>query len=56
MVEEMYLFVIPENGHPIEFQLSYLLELNFAYHKSKGENVKELNELIRAVEEYRDNL
>lgn len=56
MAEELILFLIPKKGHPIEFQLSYLLELNFAYHDSKEENVKDLNELIQAIEEYRDNL
>lgn len=56
MEEEMVLFLIQRKGFPIEFPLSYLLELNFAYHDSKEENVKELNDFIHAIEEYRDNL
>ena len=56
MEEEMTLFVVPENGIPLEFPLSYLLRVNFAYHGNKEENVKELNELIQAIEKFRDNL
>ena len=56
MEEEMMLFVIPDKGVPIEFPLSYLLFENFAYHDSIEENIKDLNEFIKAVEEFRDNL
>ncbi len=56
MEEDLILFVIPERGIPIEFPLSYLLKENFAFHDNKEENVKELNELIQAIAEYRDNL
>ena len=56
MEEEMMLFVIPKGGKPMEFSLNYLLETNFAYHDSKEENVKDLNEFIQAIVEYRDNL
>ena len=56
MEEDLLLFVIPEGGIPIEFTLSYLLEANFAFHENKEENVKGLNELIQAIEDYRDNL
>lgn len=56
MEEDLLLFVIPERGIPIEFTLSYLLKENFAFHDKKEENVKELNELIQAIAEYRDNL
>ncbi len=56
MEEDLILFVIPERGIPIEFPLSYLLKENFAFHENKEENVKELNELIQAIAEYRDNL
>lgn len=52
----MILYVIPDKGIPIEFSLSYLLYENFAYHDSKEENIKDLNELIKAVEEFRDKL
>lgn len=55
-MEEDLLFVIPKGGKPIEFTLSYLLEANFAFHENKDENVKDLNELIQAIEDYRDNL
>ena len=54
--EEMELFLVQENGISIEFPLSYLLELNFAYHGNKEEKVKELNELIQTIEKFRDNL
>lgn len=54
--EEMELFLVQENGIAIEFPLSYLLEVNFAYHGNKEENVKELNEFIQAIEKFRDNL
>ena len=56
MEEDLLLFVIPERGIPIEFPLSYLLEANFAFQEKKEENIKDLNELIQAIEEYRDNL
>ena len=56
MEEDLILFVIPERGIPIEFPLSYLLKENFAFHDNKEENVKELNELIQAIAEYRDSL
>ena len=52
----MILFVIPDEGVPLEFPLSHLLFENFAYHDSKEENIKELNELIKAIEDFRDNL
>lgn len=52
----MMLFVIPDKGVPIEFPLSYLLYENFAYHDSVEENIKELNDFIKAIEEFRDNL
>ena len=52
----MMLFAIPKGGKPMEFSLSYLLETNFAYHDSKEENVKDQNEFIQAIVEYRDNL
>lgn len=54
--EDLILFVVPERGIPIEFPLSYLLNENFAFHENKEENVKDLNELIQAIAEYRDNL
>lgn len=56
MEEDLILFVVPERGIPIEFPLSYLLNENFAFHENKEENVKDLNELIQAITEYRDNL
>ena len=56
MEEDLILFVVPERGIPIEFPLSYLLKENFAFHENKEENVKDLNELIQAITEYRDNL
>lgn len=56
MEEDLILFVVPEDGIPIEFPLSYLLNENFAFHENKEENVKDLNELIQAIAEYRDNL
>lgn len=56
MEEDLILFVVPEHGIPIEFPLSYLLNENFAFHENKEENVKDLNELIQAIAEYRDNL
>ena len=56
MEEDLILFVVPERGIPIEFPLSYLLNDNFAFHENKEENVKDLNELIQAIAEYRDNL
>lgn len=56
MEEDLILFVVPERGIPIEFPLSYLLNENFAFHENKEENVKDLNELIQAIAEYRDNL
>ena len=56
MAEEMILYVLPDKGIPIEFSLSYLLYENFAWHDSKEENIKDLNELIKAVEEFRDKL
>ncbi len=58
MEEDLILFVVPEDedGTPIEFPLSYLLNENFAFHENKEENVKDLNELIQAIAEYRDNL
>lgn len=57
MAEEWMLFLIfDESGEPLEFSLSDLLETNFVWHASKEENIKELNELIQAIEEYRDNL
>ena len=46
-------------GHkkrPTEFYLSHLLDLNFVYHDNKEENVKDLNDLIQAIEKYRDSL
>lgn len=54
--EEMDLFLVQENGIAMEFPLSYLLELNFAYRGNKEEKVKELNELIQTIEKFRDNL
>lgn len=56
MEEEMWFFVVPENGIPVEFPLSYLLEANFGFYDSKEEIVKELNELIQEIENFRDNL
>ena len=56
MDDEMVLFVIPEKGVPVEFPLSYLLYTNFAYHDSKKENIRDLNEFIKAIEEFRDSL
>ena len=56
MEEDLIVFVVPERGIPIEFPLSYLLNENFAFHENKEENVKDLNELIQAIAEYRDNL
>lgn len=56
MEEDLILFVVPEDGIPIEFPLSYLLNENFAFHENKEENEKDLNELIQAIAEYRDNL
>lgn len=41
---------------PTEFYLSHLLDLNFVYHDNKEENVKDLNDLIQAIEKYRDSL
>ena len=56
MEEEMLLLVVRDEGVPIEFPLSYLLYENFAYHDSVEENIKELNDFIKAIEEFRDNL
>ena len=55
MEEEMWFFVVPENGIPVEFPL-YLLEANFGFNDSKEEIVKELNKLIQEIEKFRDNL
>lgn len=56
MEEEMWFFVVPENGIPVEFPLSYLLETNFSVYETKEEIVKELNKLIQEIEKFRDNL
>lgn len=55
MNEEMYLFVESENSIPIEFPLSYLLNLNFNF-GNKEDVIKSLNEFIKEIEKYRDNL
>ena len=52
----MTMFVIPDERVPLEFPLSHLLYENFAYHDSVEENIKELNDLIKAIEAFRDNL
>ncbi|MBQ9311575.1 MAG: hypothetical protein IJ213_00865 [Bacteroidales bacterium] len=57
MNEEMYLFLVSESEQsiPIEFPLSYLLDLNFNF-GDKEDVIKNLNEFIKEIEKYRDNL
>ena len=53
--DDMILFLDTQK-RPTEFYLSHLLDLNFVYHDNKEENVKDLNDLIQAIEKYRDSL
>lgn len=53
--DDMILFLDTQK-RPTELYLSHLLDLNFVYHDNKEENVKDLNDLIQAIEKYRDSL
>lgn len=53
--DDMILFLDTQK-RPTEFYQSHLLDLNFVYHDNKEENVKDLNDLIQAIEKYRDSL
>ena len=54
--EDDIILFLDTHKRPIEFYLSHLLDLNFVYHDNKEENVKDLNDLIQAIEKYRDSL
>ena len=54
--EDDIILFLDTHKRPTEFHLSHLLDLNFVYHDNKEENVKDLNDLIQAIEKYRDSL
>lgn len=54
--EDDIILFLDTDKRPTEFYLSHLLDLNFVYHDNKEENVKDLNDLIQAIEKYRDSL
>ena len=53
--DDMILFWTQKKTYRILSE-SQLLDLNFVYHDNKEENVKDLNDLIQAIEKYRDSL
>ena len=54
--EDDIILFLDTHKRPTEFYLSHLLDLNFVYYDNKEENVKDLNDLIQAIEKYRDSL
>ena len=54
--EDDIILFLDTHKRPTEFYLSHLPDLNFVYHDNKEENVKDLNDLIQAIEKYRDSL
>ena len=54
--EDDIILFLDTHKRTTEFYLSHLLDLNFVYHDNIEENVKDLNDLIQAIEKYRDSL
>ena len=54
--EDDIILFLDTHKRPTAFYLSHLLDLNSVYHDNKEENVKDLNDLIQAIEKYRDSL